>query len=58
MKKKDNSWRMCVDYRELNNKTIKDKFSIPVIEEWMSKVEQVDFSSWISGRGIIKSELI
>lgn len=30
--KQDGTWRMCVDYRELNNKTVKDKFPIPLVE--------------------------
>ena len=30
--KKNKKWRMCVDYRKLNNVTIKDSYALPIID--------------------------
>jgi hypothetical protein len=43
MKKHDGPWHFCVDYRTLNNRTVKDKFPIPVVEELLDELWGASF---------------
>ena len=38
-KKKDGSWRMCIDYRALNAVTIKNKYPLPHIEALFERLK-------------------
>jgi len=39
VQKKNGKWRMCIDYRKLNEITIKDSYALPFIDELISSVK-------------------
>jgi hypothetical protein len=45
VKKKDNSWRFCVEYKFLNAITLKGKFPVPIIDEFL---DELGHANWFS----------
>jgi hypothetical protein len=38
VKKKDGTWKFCIDYRSLNAVTVKSKIQMPMIDELMGEL--------------------
>ena len=50
MKKKDSTLRLCIDYRELNKVTIKNKYPLPRIDDLFDQLQGAQYFSKINLR--------
>ena len=42
VRKSDGSIRVCIDYRAINERMVKDSFSLPGIDNWIDKLREAN----------------
>ena len=52
VRKKDGKLRMCVDFRQLNKRTIKDSYALPRIEELLDSLSGFKFFSVLAMKSV------
>jgi hypothetical protein len=45
VQKKDGTWRLCIDYRELNKITVRNQYPIPIIDDLLDQLKGENFFS-------------
>ncbi|XP_043503857.1 uncharacterized protein LOC122525241 [Polistes fuscatus] len=45
VEKRDGSFRLCVDYRKLNQKIVKDRYPLPLIEDQLDQLQGANYFS-------------